>query len=141
MSGVINGTIVRLYEDGEEIAYATSTTMEESAEERDTLSKDSVSSYRNFEIGQLSGSISCEALLSEDTTVGGNPRKTYYTLRTKFRAKTAISWTLTSAVTGDVEDSGSGYITAISQSLPVEENATFSFTIGINGAPTVGTVS
>ena len=90
--------------------------------------KSSVNSYREFELGQLSGSISCSALLSEDTTVGGNPRASYYTLRAKFRAKTAISWKITSNVTGEVEDSGSGYITSISKELPVEENATFQFT-------------
>lgn len=141
MAGVINGTSIRVFDGTAEIAYATSCTFDESGEERETLSKDSVAGYREFEMGQLSGSISCEALLSEDVTVGGNTRVNYYTLRAKFYAKTAISWKLTSNTTGDVEYSGSGYITAISQTASVEENGTFSFTIGIDGAPTVGTVA
>ena len=40
MAGVINGTTVRLFDGTTEIAYATSTSMEESADERETLSKE-----------------------------------------------------------------------------------------------------
>lgn len=141
MAGVINGTSIRVFDGTTEVAYATSCTLDESAEERETLSKDSVNSYREFEVGQLSGSISFEALLSEDETVNSNNRTNYYLLRAKYAAKTAISWKLTSNTTGDVEYSGTGYITSISQTNAVEENSTFSCTIGINGAPTVGTVA
>lgn len=139
--GVINGTTIRLYDGTTPIAYATSSSFDESAEVRETVSKDSVGSYQEIEIGQLSGTLTCEAFLSEDATVGGVSRTNYYLLRAKFAAKTAISWRMTSDVSGDVLYTGSAYITAISMSAPVEENATFSLTLTINGAPTAGTVA
>lgn len=137
-TGVINGTNLRLFVNngtGTPIAigYATTCTIDLSAEERDTLSKDSVASWREFEIGQLSGTCSTEGLMTFDSSVNGNSRREFSDLFTIFSAKTEITCWFTTNASGDDRYYFNGFITALSSSAAVEENATYSVTIGING--------
>lgn len=138
--GVIKGTTIRLFDGTDPIAHATTSGMSESVETLVTASKDSNSGYQEIEPGQTSGSITFEGLLSEDTTVGTS-RTNYYLLRAKMIAKTAISWKITSDVSGEKIISGTGYLTSLEMSLPNEENATFTGTITIDGAPTQADVA
>jgi TP901-1 family phage major tail protein len=133
---VVNGTNLRIYDGAVPLGYATSCTLDMSSETRETLSKDSVSSWAEFEVGQLSATLSFEGFFSEDTTINSNTVKSIRDIFTKFSAKTAISWRFTTDTATEVQYSGSGYITALNYSAPVEENATYSGTITVNGAVT-----
>lgn len=138
--GVINGTNLRIYDGTVPLGYATSCTLDMSAETRETLSKDSVSSWAESEVGKLSGSLSFEGFFSEDVLINAVAVKSIEDIFTKFSGKTAISWRFTTDVSASVVYSGSGYLTAVNVSAPVEENATYSGTITISGAVTQGTV-
>lgn len=139
--GVVNGTNLRIYDGSDPLGYATSCTLDMSAETRETLSKDSVSSWGESEVGQLSATLSFEGFFSEDTTINSDTVKSVEDIFTKFSAKTSISWKFTTDVTGEVEYSGSGFLTALNFSAPVEENATYSGTITVSGAVTQGSVA
>ena len=139
--GVVNGTNLRIYDDTVPLGYATSCTLDMSAETRETVSKDNVASWGESEVGQLSATLSFEGFFSEDTTIGATTVKSVEDLFTKFAAKTAISWRFTTDVSTEVVYSGSGYITAFNLSAPVEENATYSGTITVTGAVTQGSIT
>lgn len=153
---VQNGTNLRIYVNtgsgtAHAIAYATSCTIDFTGEERDTLTKDSTGSWRELEIGQLSGTISGEALFAEDPASDVSSTRTdYFDLFTVFKNKTKIYWMVsqsTSASRNATEDSaktkttGFGYITSLSKSGEVEQNTTFSFTLAMTGEPTTATIT
>lgn len=140
MAGVVNGTDLRIYDGGVPLGYATSCTLDMTAETRETLHKDGVSSWAESEVGQLSASLSFEGFFSEDTTINAVTVKSVEDIFTKFAAKTAISWTFTTDVTGEVVYSGSGSLTSLSYNAGVEENSTYSGSITVSGAVTQGTV-
>jgi TP901-1 family phage major tail protein len=139
--GVVNGTNLRIYDGAVPLGYATSCTLDMSAETRETLSKDGVSSWAESEVGQLSASLSFEGFFSEDTTINAVTVKSIEDIFTKFSAKTALSWRFTTDVSTEVVYSGSGYITALNISAPVEENTTYSGTITVSGAVTQGSIT
>lgn len=141
MAGVVSGTDLRIYDGGVPLGYATNCTLDMSGETRETVHKDSSGGWSESEMGKLSGSLSFEGFFSEDTTINAATVKSIEDIFTKFSAKTAISWTFTTGVTGEVEYSGSGYITALTMGAPVEENATYSGTITISGAVTQGSAA
>ena len=62
-TGIINGTLMRLYKDSTAIGYATSCQMNVSSAMREILTKDSpAGGWREVKKGQLSGTLSTEAL-------------------------------------------------------------------------------
>jgi hypothetical protein len=62
-TGIINGTLMRLYKDAVAIGYATSCQMNISSAMREILTKDSAAGgWREVKKGQLSGTLSTEAL-------------------------------------------------------------------------------
>lgn len=133
------------------MAYATSCTLDLTGEERDTLTKDSTGSWRELEIGQLSGTISAEGLFAENPASDVSAsRRDYFNLYSAFSNKTKLYWMVsqtTSASRNGTEDSaktktvGYGYITSLSKSGEVEQNATYSVTIAITGQPTTVTIT
>lgn len=134
--GVISGTNLRIYNGTDPYGYATSCTLDMSAEVRETLSKDSVSSWAENEVGQLSATLSFEGFFSEDTTINSTNVENVSDLFGDFSGKTAVSWRFTTDATGEAVWSGSGYITSLSFTGNVEENATYSGTITVSGAIT-----
>jgi len=139
--GVVNGTNLRIYDGTEPLGYATSCTLDMSAETRETLSKDGVTSWAESEVGALSASLSFEGFFSEDVTINAVTVKSVEDIFTKFAAKTAISWRFTTDVSTEVVYSGSGSITALNFSGAVEENSTYSGTITVSGAVTQGSIA
>lgn len=153
---VQNGTNLRLFVNtgtgtADAIAYATSCTIDFTGEERDTLTKDSTGGWREFEIGQLSGTISVEALFAENPPSDVSAtRQDFYNLWTIFKNKTKVFFLVsqtTSASRNATEDSGKtkiqGFarITALSLSGEVEQNSTFSATLAIDGQPEEVTIT
>ncbi len=136
-TGVINGTDLRLYAAGKAIGYATSCTLDLSAETLETLHKDSPGGgWAEVTIGNKSGSVSFEGFVNEDSTA-----QKPVNLFALFDGETLIGCAFKTAISGDTRYDFSGYITALSETAAVEENATFSGTLTISGAVTTTTVT
>lgn len=127
---VINGTDFRLYISGNAVAYATSCSLSASTEIRETIHKDNPGSGdREIQLGQKSASITCEAFMNEDGTNNAT-----FDLFDLWKARTQIAWVMSTEASGDSRLSGNGYITSFESTGPVEENATASITIEVDGS-------
>ncbi len=141
MAGITSGTDLRISVATNPLAYATSCSLSMSAETRESVSKDSTSSWQDSTVGQLSASLSFEGFFTIDDTINSNNREDFEGLFDNFSGKTQIAWTFSTGTTGDVEYSGNGYITSLDSSAPVEENATYSGTITVTGAVSKATIA
>ena len=139
--GLISGTDLRIQLGTTPLGYATSCTMSLSAETKESISKDSTSSWSEVTIGQLSGSLGFEGLLSFDDTINSVAVEDVEGIYDNFAAKTSVTWKFTDSTTGNIEWSGSGFITSLELGAPVEENATYSGTITMSGAPSKATIA
>lgn len=137
-SGVLNGTDFRIWVSGEAIGYSTSCSLSMSAELRETIHKDNPGSgWRTFSIGQKQATITVDAFYNTDANSVYTARKDPDDIATLFINETQFEWQFRAA-SGDDMYSGSGYITEMSIESPVEDNATYSMTIEVNGAVAIG---
>ena len=137
-SGVLNGTDFRIWVSGEAIGYSTSCSLSMSAELRETIHKDSPGSgWRTFSIGQKSATITVDAFYNTDANSVYSARKDPDDVAALFINETPFQWQFRAA-SGDDMYSGSGYVTEMSIDSPVEDNATYSLTIEVNGAVAIG---
>lgn len=133
-SGVLNGTDFRIWVSGEAIGYSTSCSLSMSAELRETIHKDNPGSgWRTFSVGQKSASITVDAFYNTDANSAYTDRKDPDDIAALFINETPFQWQFRAA-SGDDMYSGSGYVTEMSIDSPVEDNATYSLTIEVNGA-------
>lgn len=140
MAGITSGTDLRIQVETVALAYATNCTLSMSAETRESISKDSTSSWQDSTVGQLSATLSFEGFFTIDDTINSNTREDFEGIFDVFSGKTQIAWKFTTGTTGDVEYSGNGYITTLEATAPVEENATYSGTITVTGAVSKTTI-
>ena len=137
-SGVLNGTDFRIWVSGEAIGYSTSCSFSMSAELRETIHKDNPGSgWRTFSIGQKQATITVDAFYNTDANSAYSNRKDPDDIATLFINETQFEWQFRAA-SGDDMYSGSGYITEMSIESPVEDNATYSLTIEVDGAVAIG---
>jgi len=131
-TGVINGTNFRLYSEGVAIAYATNCTLSLSRELRETLHKDNPGAgWRELEVGRGQGTVTVEALHNEDGATN-KPIDLFDALTNKTR----LSCQLSTTVVGDSRYEFNAFVTQLELNAPVEENASYSATFEIDGAPT-----
>lgn len=134
-TGIFNGTNLRIFVGGTAVGYSTTCTLDMNIDLRETLTKDSPGSgWRTISPGQKSGTLTGDALYSEDTA-----NVSPIDLFGYFTNKTSITWSFTTDAAGDTGFTGSGYITALNMNAPVEDNVSFSFTIEVDGAITTVT--
>lgn len=139
-TGIINGTLLRIYKNGTAIAYATNCTLSISRELRETLSKDTPGSgWRTVSMGQKSGTMTTEALYSDSADSSTNVQAA--DLFTDLDNGTPLVLQFTTNVSGDTYYEATGYCTNLEMNGPVEENSTFSATFELSGAITKGTES
>lgn len=146
-TGIYDGSTMRLYVDDastdskKAIGYATTVTVDLSAEEVSITHKDNDGGgvWQETTPKTLSGSISFEAYWSQ--TVIGTSTKLYNSLFTYFSNRTKITFAIKTAVSGDYQLTGYGYITGLSGTATDKEEATFSGTISITGAVTQSTIT
>lgn len=141
MAGITSGTDLRISVATIPLAYATNCSLSMSAETRESISKDSTSSWQDSSVGQLSASLSFEGFFTIDDTINSNTREDFEGVFDVFAAKTQVAWKFSTGVTGDVEYSGNGYITSLEANAPVEEDATYSGTITVSGAVAKATIA
>lgn len=138
-SGIYDGSTMRLYVDDAStdskvaVGYATTVTVDLSAEEVSITHKDNEGSgvWQETTPKTLSGSISFEAYWSQ--TAIGTSTALYQVLFGYFTNRTKITWAVKTAVTGDYQLVGYGYITGLSGTATDKEEATFSGTISVTG--------
>lgn len=134
-TGIVNGTNLRIYKGGVKIGYATSCTLSLSMETRQTLTKDTPGNgWVEVASGQKSATLSTEFLFSYDTA-NISPED----LWDDFDARTLLLLRFTTDAQGDKYWEGSGYITSLEISSPVEDNITCSATFTVSGAIAKGT--
>ena len=137
-NGVLNGTDFRIWVSGEAIGYSTSCSLSMSAELRETIHKDNPGSgWRTFSMGQKSATITVDAFYNTDANSVYSARKDPDDVAALFINETPFQWQFRAA-SGDDMYSGSGYVTEMSIDSPVEDNATYSLTIEVNGAVAIG---
>lgn len=134
-SGIINGTLLRIYKDGTAIAYATSCTLSITRDIREALTKDSPGNgWREVYVGRKSGTLSTEGLYSGagDGTANEQPADLFDDLD----AGTPLVLKFSTEVSGDDYYQASGYCTSLEFTGPVEDNSTYSASFELHGAIT-----
>lgn len=138
-SGIVNGTLLRIYKGGTAIAYATSCTLSVTREIREVLTKDSPGNgWREVYVGRKSGTLSTEGLYSTagDGTANHQPSDLFDDLDNG----TPLVLKFSTEVSGDDYYQASGYCTSIEMTGPVEDNSSYSATFELHGAITRSTV-
>ena len=136
-SGIVNGTDLRIYMGGVAIGHATTCSLDMTRETRETLTKDAPGGgWATAEVGRKSATLSTDGMFSYDTT-----NKKFSDLFTAFDNGTLLLLRFTTDENGDTYWQGSGYITSLNLSAPVEDNTTYSATFTVNGAIVTGTES
>lgn len=131
-TGIVNGTKLKISIGGTAVAYTTSATVDVAMATRDASSKDS-NGWRDLKEGQLSGTISGDFLHAFDASYG------YEDLFAALTARTAVTIKYATTDAADKAIEGSGYLTSLSQSSPMEDTVSGSFTIEFTGAITYTT--
>ena len=136
-SGIVNGTDLRIYMSGVAIGHATTCSLDMTRETRETLTKDAPGGgWATAEVGRKSATLSTDGMFSYDTS-----NKKFSDLFTAFDNGTLLLLRFTTDENGDTYWQGSGYITSLNLSAPVEDNTTYSATFTVNGAIVTGTES
>ena len=136
-SGIVNGTDLRIYMGGVAIGHATTCSLDMTRETRETLTKDAPGGgWATAEVGRKSATLSTDGMFSYDTT-----NKKFSDLFTAFDNGTLLLLRFTTDESGDTYWQGSGYITSLNLTAPVEDNTTYSATFTVNGAIVTGTES
>jgi TP901-1 family phage major tail protein len=133
-TGVLNGTDVKFYVYDSEspagykaVAYAQSASVNMAMETRDITSKDS-DGQRELAEGKKSWNMSSDILLAWDATYGFSELQSAWENRTKIQVR------FTTGVAGDVCLTGYGYITSLSATGGVEDNAASSISVEGSGS-------
>lgn len=134
-AGIFNGTNLNLKLATLPIAHATSCEISFSHSPREITSKDS-GGVTERAPGKKDTTISADALYAEDH---GGTKTGISVLFTAWKNRTKLAFDFTSGVTGDKKYTGDCYITDLSANAGVEENATFSISLAVDGAVTQGT--
>ncbi len=128
-TGILNGTLAKIQVAGTTIAHLTSNSLTFDMSTRDASTKDSNGWKESLE-GQKSFSGSAEGFFAENASYG------YEDLYDVFINRTLVVVTWTTDVTGDMEYSGSCYVTSLEKTDGLEESSTFSVSFEGTGAVT-----
>jgi len=127
--GVINGTNLRLYVDGNPVAYAVTCSLSMTRNFTDTIHKDNPGSgWAESTPGSASFTLTTDGLFNEDGT--NNAPADLFAL---FTNKTQVAFYFSNENAGDTRYYGNGYISSLEFSATVEENSTYSVTINGDG--------
>lgn len=132
-TGIINGTLMRLFKGATAIGYATSCQMNITAAMREILTKDSdAGGFREVLKGQLSGTLSTEALYAGPGDTSTNVL--FDDLFTDLIAGTVLTIKFTTDVVGDNVFTMDAICTSLDLNAGVEENTSYSASFEITGS-------
>ena len=133
----MRGGYCAIYIDTVKIAHSTNASFEMSMSTRDTTSKD-VSGYETRAEGLLTWSMSGDFYFAEDAAAGAG----FEDLWDDMHARTSVTALYSNANTGDVEYSGTGWITSLSRSGGIDsDNESFSVSLEGTGAIAKATIA
>lgn len=132
-TGVINGKLLGVYVDGTLVASAKSCKLTVTHEPRDTNTKDDAG-WKTVAEGNRSWKVDCDGLVNASS----NSFSTLFALVT---ARTEVTLSFQSSVSGDKHYRGRGYIATLDQSADNESSVTFSASFDGDGALTEGTLT
>ena len=133
-TGLLNGTLMKVYVDGTAVAYTTSASISTSMSTRDATTKDS-SGWSEKKEGLREVSVSGDFLHAFDASYGYSDLFALLTNRTK------VTIRFSTEVSGDKYLSGSAYLTSLDQEAGTEETISGSFTFEGDGEWTEGTIT
>jgi len=128
-TGILNGTLAVIKVAGTAVAHLTSNDISFEMATREATTKDSAGNKESLE-GLRSFSGSGSGYFAEDASYGFTHLYAAYTARTPVTVK----WTTN--VIGDMEYSGSCFITSLSRTDGLEESSTFEVSFEGTGAVT-----
>jgi len=123
-TGVNRGGLAAIYVADVKVAYSTSATLNIELGVRDITTKDS-STWIDQAEGLASWSMDCDNLFAEDAAEG------FSDLFSDLSGRTSVTVMYSSEVTGDLDYSGTAYVTSLSRSSGLDsdsETYTASFT-------------
>lgn len=133
---VLDGGAVRVYIDGTAVAFATSSTINlQSQVDELAPSSAGAASYTTIKPRRKSGSININALYGTAAT------KDFKDLYDAWSADTAVSIVFKYDNAGDWQISGTAYITQLSVTAAVNQDATCRATITFSGATALATIT
>lgn len=139
-SGIINGTLLRIYLDGTAIAYATECRLSFTREFREVLTKDSPGSgWAESYPGRKSGEMSTSVLYADTGDANTNVKPS--ALFDALDNGTPLILRYTTDVAGDTFYQVSGYCANWDNTSVVEDNVALDVSFRLHGAPTKGTES
>ena len=98
----------------------------------DTTTKDS-NFWRDVLPGTRSATINATAYVDYSATEG------YDEIISDFNSNTAVAWEITTDVTGDSNITGNGHVASIEKTGTLDGVTTYSYTVEVTGAVTLGT--
>lgn len=131
-TGIVNGSKLKISIEGTAVAYTTGATLDLAMATRDTSSKDS-NGYRELREGQISGTISGDYLHAFDSSYG------FEDLFAVMIARTPVTVKYSTSDAADKAIEGEAVLTSLSQSAPMEDTVSGSFTLEFTGAFTYAT--
>jgi hypothetical protein len=133
-TGIMNGSLLRLYVDGVAVAYSTSDTLDLTRAMRELAHKDNTSAWVEVSPGQKSATFSTELMFADIGDASANTK--FNTLFSSWDSGTSIVCTYTSDVTGDSIFTFNAFIESLSLSAANQESVTASCSLRVNGAVT-----
>ena len=130
-TGIVNGSLLRLYVGDVAIAYSTSDTLDLTRAMREIAHKDNTSAWVEVAPGQKSATFSTELLFAEVGDTSANVK--FNTLFSSWDAGTAVVCTYTTDVVDDSIYTFSAFIESLSLNSSNQENVTASASLRING--------
>jgi hypothetical protein len=133
-TGIVNGSLLRLYVGDVAVAYSTSDTLDLTRAMREIAHKDNTSAWVEVAPGQKSATFSTELLFADVGDTSANVK--FNTLFDTWNSGGAITCTYTTDVVDDSIYTFSAYIESLSLNSSNQENVTASASLRINGEVT-----
>lgn len=130
-TGIVNGSLLRLYVGDVAVAYSTSDTLDLTRAMREIAHKDNTSAWVEVAPGQKSATFSTELLFADTGDTSANVK--FNTLFSSWDAGTAVVCTYTTDVLDDSIYTFSAFIESLSLNSSNQENVTASASLRING--------
>ena len=130
-TGIVNGSLLRLYVGDVAVAYSTSDTLDLTRAMREIAHKDNTSAWVEVAPGQKSATFSTELLFADIGDASANVK--FNTLFTSWNAGTPVVCTYTTDVVDDSIYTFTAYIESLSLNSSNQENVTASASLRING--------
>jgi hypothetical protein len=130
-TGIINGSLLRLYVGDVALAYSTSDTLDLTRAMREIAHKDNTSAWVEVAPGQKSATFSTELLFADVGDTSANIK--FDTLFNSWSNGTPVVCTYTTDVLGDSIYTFTAFIESLSLNSANQENVTASASLRING--------